>query len=444
MKRMRLIPVALAILMLCSCTKPQGTAPEPPCPDSREAQAPSEASSFDSRETQPPSEASSSDSMADSPDGGCIPESEAPSLPHSADLQPAEASAALSPHRSDAEAPETSEASQTAEAKPHPDLAPQIPEAPFSPTDLEPYSGQPCIAVNGGVPYFSEEELTASSFALFSELDESGRCGAAYACVGLDLMPTQERGAIGNVRPTGWHTVKYNGIIDGNYLYNRCHLIGYLLCGENANEKNLITGTRYLNVQGMLPFENKVADYVAETGNHVLYRVTPVFDGDNLLASGVLMEAQSVEDNGGGVSFCVYIYNVQPGIVIDYATGESAIAPDAQAPESDSPAIPAAPESTSAPPESGSESAAAPPKQNPEPSETPPQESAEEPASEPVASQEEQPQETPYILNTNTKKFHYPSCPSVKQMKEKNKQDYTGSREDVISMGYEPCKNCCP
>ena len=299
--------------------------------------------------------------------------------------------------------------------------------------------------VNGNVPYFSEEELTTQSFESYSGLDDLGRCGAAYACVGLDLMPTEERGSIGNVRPTGWHTVKYNDIIDGNYLYNRCHLIGYLLSGENANERNLITGTRYLNVQGMLPYENRIADYVTESGNHVLYRVTPVFEGENLLASGVLMEARSVEDGGEAISFCVYAYNVQPGIAIDYATGESALAPDAQAPDS-------APSTTQAPPESTepsrapvSESAAdTSPEQDQESTGALPQESAQAPSAEPSVSQEEQPQGTAYILNTNTHKFHYPTCRSVKQMKEENKQNYTGSRDDVISMGYDPCKNCNP
>ena len=184
------------------------------------------------------------------------------------------------------------------------------------------YSGNPYVELNGNVPYFTDEELTTTAFELYSELDSLGRCGAGYANICKEIMPTEERGSIGMVKPTGWHTVKYDCIAD-RYLYNRCHLIGYQLAGENANEKNLITGTRYLNVDGMLPFENEVADYVDETDNHVLYRVTPVFSGDNLLASGVIIEAKSVEDNGAGVQFNVYCYNVQPGINIDYATGES-------------------------------------------------------------------------------------------------------------------------
>ena len=157
----------------------------------------------------------------------------------------------------------------------------------FSLSDVEPYSGSAYVAVNGNIPYFTSSELTTTSFELYSALDSLSRCGTAYACIGQDLMPTEERGSIGSVKPSGWHTVRYNGVVDGNYLYNRCHLIGFQLSGENANERNLITGTRYLNIDGMLPFENMVADYVQETNNHVLYRVTPVFEGDNLLAAGV-------------------------------------------------------------------------------------------------------------------------------------------------------------
>lgn len=191
-------------------------------------------------------------------------------------------------------------------------------------SEIPEYSGEPYIEINGNEPDFSEEEWSEESFEVYSELDSLGRCGTAYANVGTDLMPTEKRGSIGQVKPTGWQTVKYD-VVDGNYLYNRCHLIGYQLSGENANEKNLITGTRYMNVEGMLPFENMVADYVKETDNHVLYQVTPVYDGDNLVADGVQMEAYSVEDEGDGISYNVYVYNVQPGIEIDYATGESVI-----------------------------------------------------------------------------------------------------------------------
>ena len=184
------------------------------------------------------------------------------------------------------------------------------------------FSGEPYIVINNNQPEFKDSDLTAESYEFYSELDSLGRCGYAMACIGYDIMPTEDRGSIGQVKPSGWQTVKYD-FVDGKYLYNRCHLIGYQLTGENANKKNLITGTRYLNVEGMLPFENMVADYVKETKNHVLYRVTPIYDGDSLVARGVQMEAFSVEDNGEGICFHIYAYNNQPGVTIDYATGNS-------------------------------------------------------------------------------------------------------------------------
>ena len=416
MKKMRLNLIVIIALLLCSCAQSPGTTGPGRSPSGYEAPSPAVSASPE------PSTESPRESAEALP-------------PQAAGSQSGDGSAISSQSK-----PDTVSVSDQAENLPEP--APQIPAPPFSLADIAPYSGEPCAVVNGNVPYFSKEELTTQSFESYSGLDGLGRCGAAYACVGLDLMPTEERGSIGNVRPTGWHTVKYNDIVDGNYLYNRCHLIGYLLSGENANERNLITGTRYLNVQGMLPYENRIADYVQESGNHVLYRVTPVFEGENLLASGVLMEALSVEDGGQAVSFCVYAYNVQPGIAIDYATGESAIDP-AQAPASAPSATQAPPESTEPSQAPVSESAA-----DTSPEQAPagalPQESAPEPPIEPGVSQEEQPQGTAYILNTNTHKFHYPTCRSVKQMKEENKQNYTGSRDDVISMGYDPCKNCNP
>jgi len=169
--------------------------------------------------------------------------------------------------------------------------------------DIPEYSGDSFCVINGNVPFFEEEEKTTSAFEKYGELDDLGRCGVAYANISRELMPTEERGDIGNIKPTGWQQAKYSGIVDSNppYLYNRCHLIAYCLTAENANEKNLITGTRYLNVNGMLPFEEKVAKYLDENDNHVLYRVTPVFTEDNLVADGVLMEAYSVEDNGKGI-----------------------------------------------------------------------------------------------------------------------------------------------
>jgi len=200
-----------------------------------------------------------------------------------------------------------------------------IPANAESIEEIPPFSGEAYVAVNGNVPFFVEEEYTTESYEYYTELDALGRCGMTMACIGVDIMPTEERGSIGSVKPSGWQSVKYD-IVDGKYLYNRCHLIGYQLSGENANKRNLITGTRYLNIEGMLPFENLVADYVKETENHVLYRATPIFNGNDLVAEGVLMEGWSVEDQGEGVCFCVYAYNAQPGIVIDYATGESRLA----------------------------------------------------------------------------------------------------------------------
>ncbi len=252
--------------------------------------------------------------------------------------------------------------------------------------------GAAYAVLNENIPFFTEEEKkNTEPFEHYSELDMLGRCGTAYANICIELMPEEEREGIGQIKPSGWHTVKYDNI-DGKYLYNRCHLIGYQLAGENANEKNLITGTRYLNTEGMLPFENKVADYVHTTGNHVLYRVTPVYEGNNLVADGVEMEAFSVEDEGEGICYHVYVYNCQPGIAIDYATGESSLLE-----------VQSGKESKGA--ETGSSF---------------------------------------YILNTNTKKFHLPSCGSVRDIKAKHKEEVTGKREDLILEGYEPCKKCNP
>ena len=248
------------------------------------------------------------------------------------------------------------------------------------------YDGSPWVELNQNTPNFDPDDLTQEAFEEYGPLDSLGRCTTAWANVCRELMPTEDRESISSVTPTGWINREY----DGEYLYNRCHLIGFQLTGENANEQNLITGTRYLNVEGMLPFENMVADYVKETGNHVLYRVTPIFDGDNLVASGVEMEAQSVEDQGEGICFHVYCYNVQPGVTIDYATGESW------------------PEGTEQPD-----------------------------AGQSGAGQH-------YVLNTSSMKFHLPDCPGVSNMSEQNKQEYTGSREDLIARGYSPCGTCDP
>lgn len=194
---------------------------------------------------------------------------------------------------------------------------------PFDVSTVPAFSGEPYFTVNGNTPYFTEDELKTEYFTEFSTLDGLGRCGAATACLHWKNMPTEPRGEIGMVRPSGWHTVRYDDLIEDKYLYNRCHLIAYMFCGENANTENLITGTRYLNKSGMLPFEKQVSGYLYETGNHVMYRVTPVFSGNELLCRGVLMEAYSVEDSGGGLCFNVFVYNAYPGIEIDYATGNS-------------------------------------------------------------------------------------------------------------------------
>lgn len=188
--------------------------------------------------------------------------------------------------------------------------------------DIPEFEEEPYIEINHNIPGFYEDELTTEPFEEYAELDGLGRCGTAYANICLELMPTTKRESISHIKPSGWRSVKYK-CVDGRYLYNRCHLIGHQLAGENANEKNLITGTRYMNVEGMLPFENMVADYVEETGNHVLYRVTPVYQEDNLIAEGVQMEAYSVEDDGEGICYNVYVYNEQPGVEINHETGES-------------------------------------------------------------------------------------------------------------------------
>lgn len=253
-------------------------------------------------------------------------------------------------------------------------------------SDVPGFSGEPYVVINDNEPSFPAEDFTSEGFEEYSPLDDLGRCGVAYANVGLETMPTEERGSISNVKPTGWKSVQYD-FVDGKSLYNRCHLIGFQLTGENANRQNLITGTRYMNVDGMLPFENMVADYVKETENHVLYRVTPIFEGDNLVASGVQMEAQSVEDKGEGVCFNVYVYNNQPGVTIDYATGDSWA-------------------SDEEPVDTGKQST--------------------------------------YILNTSSRKFHKPDCGSVETISPSNKKSYTGTREELINQKYTPCGKCNP
>ena len=255
-------------------------------------------------------------------------------------------------------------------------------------SNLPSYSNSPYVAINGNVPYFEESDLTTESYEKYSELDKWKRCRVAMACIGIDIMPDIPREYIGNIEPTGWKQEEYENI-PGGYLYNRCHLIGHQLTGENANRQNLITGTRYMNEE-MLEFENQIADYIKETHNHVLYRVTPIFEGENKLASGVLMEAKSVEDDGKGILFNVYCYNVQPGIEIDYSTGSSKGPKDTD------------------------------------------------------GSNNEADEENNYILNKSSMKFHKITCSSVETISEKNKEEYYGYRSELIVNGYEPCKGCNP
>ncbi len=305
-------------------------------------------------------------------------------------------------------------------------------------SDIPDYDGKASVEINENNPFFSKSEMTDSSYLKFKPLDSSGRCGAAEACLGNDTLATKERGEIGEIKPSGWQTVKYDGI-DGNYLYNRCHLLGYALSGENANEKNLITGTRYLNTDGMQPFEEKTLEYIEQTGNHVMYRVTPVYEGDELVARGVLMEAKSVEDDGKGICFCAFCYNVQPGITIDYSTGESKKeeATEKQVEEKKTETVDSKDQEKKV-----VESEAA--KQDTQVVQESSAKDAETQAvseSQPVVPQSAAQQ---YILNTNTKKFHIPGCGSVAKMKEKNKQVFYGTREEAIAAGYDPCGNCHP
>lgn len=265
---------------------------------------------------------------------------------------------------------------------------------PVSPSSIPPYSGKLYITLNGGIPNFSAAELTTKGYETYSPLDSLGRCGAAVASLGKETMPApgEDRGSISSIKPSGWVQANYGG----KYLYNRSHLIGWQLSAENANKQNLITGTAYFNQTGMIIFENMVADYIKETGNHVAYRVTPIFSGNNLLAHGVQMEAYSVEDDGEGICFNVFIYNVQPNVEIDYATGSS--------------------------------------------------KSAEEKAEEEEKQETSSAETHTYILNINpsSMKFHFPNCSSVQKMSEKNKQEFTGTRDEAIANGYSPCGNCKP
>lgn len=273
-------------------------------------------------------------------------------------------------------------------------------------SEIPDYSGRPYVVINDNVPSFNKYELTVRGYETYASLDSLGRCGGAVASCGREIMPKpdEERGSISSVKPSGWVQAQYD-CVSGKYLYNRCHLLGWQLSAENANKRNLITGTRYMNTEGMLPFENMVADYIRETGNHVAYRVTPIYDGTDLVASGVQMEAYSVEDDGEGICFNVYCYNVQPGVEIDYSTGRSWAS-----------------------------------------------ESSEETTKKPVVvvTTKEEVETTKqqnvitgqYVLNTNTKKIHKTSCHHINRMNESNKKSYSGSLDSLYSQGYTTCGTC--
>ena len=278
---------------------------------------------------------------------------------------------------------ETQKADKTEQSKNT--VVPIFDTAAFHYEHLPAYTGSPSIEVNDNHPYAVIDDTF--EYIRVSPLDDLGRCGDVEAVIGPDTLPEEKRGSIGNIQPSGWHTVRYDDLIDGSYLYNRCHLIAYEISGINADEENLVTGTRYMNVMGMLPYENQIVSYIRRTGNHVYYHATPIFIDDELVCRGILLEASSIEDDD--FEFCVFCYNVQPGIIIDYKTGDS--------------------------------------------------EREEQTISRTIPSPKQE-----YVLNTNTHKFHYPDCESVKAMKEKNKQYIEASREEIIEQGYEPCAVCNP
>ena len=277
---------------------------------------------------------------------------------------------------------------------------------PVDLSSIPAYSGTAYVTINNNKPSFSSAELTTKGYEKYSPLDNLNRCGVAIASCGKETMPSAngERGSISSIYPSGWNQAKYDGI-SGGWLWNRCHLIGWQLSAENANRENLITGTRYMNISGMLPFENMVADYIRETGNHVAYRITPIYKGNNLVCSGVQMEAYSIEDNGDGIEFNVYCYNVQPGININYADGSSSSANGTNNMTSLSKPTTSVEENTNTNENTGS---------------------------------------TKYVLNTNTKKFHYPSCGSAGRIAAKNYAESNESRDSLIAQGYSPCGNCDP
>ena len=326
-------------------------------------------------------------------------------------LDGANASGAVRPSAPTAREATSADASSQLAAAPRPVGDLTLEEVPA-------WSGTPSVEVFGNVPDFTEADLTTNTYLGFSELDGLGRAGRAVACLGTETVPMRERGSISEIRPSGWHSVTYD-VVEGGSLYNRCHLIAHELCGVNADERNLITGTRYLNVDGMLPFENRVTSYIVSTGNHVLYRVTPLYQGSDLVARGVQMEALSVEDGGAGIRFNVFAYNVQPGIGIDYATGASWRTGEAVDGALGSSVVGAA--QTEAPSS---------------------QSQADEGA---VLDRNGRDVSTAaYVLNTRSMRFHRPDCDSVRDMKQANRLAIDDSREEIVSQGYRPCGRCNP
>lgn len=310
--------------------------------------------------------------------------------------------------------------------------------------DIPAYSGALCININGGVPGFTTQDEARGAFMQFSELDFEGRCGEAFARIDTDTVSNDKRGDISSVHPSGWVQRKYSFVDDG-MLYNRCHLIAHQLCGEDANERNLITGTRTFNVIGMLYYEELVGDYVRATGNHVLYRVTPLFAANDLVARGVQMEAKSIEDNGEAVQFNVFVYNVEPGVAIDYVTGESQESADTPAVASkgeDTITTAAAARAAQAAGESGASSSTGNAGESSGASASGSSSgSTSANASDTASSSAEQ---HDYILNAKNKKFHLPTCSAVNDIAAANRQDFTGARDELIAKGYSPCGICKP
>lgn len=311
--------------------------------------------------------------------------------------------------------------------------------------DIPAYTGALCIDINHGMPGFTAQDEARGTFMQFSDLDFEGRCGTAFARIGPDTVSNEKRGDISQVHPSGWVQRKYSFVDDG-MLYNRSHLIAHQLCGENANEKNLITGTRTFNAVGMLYYEELVGDYVRSTGNHVLYRVTPLFAANDLVARGVQMEAKSVEDNGEAIQFNVFVYNVEPGVAIDYVTGESwessetpqvtskgsATITTAAAARADKAAAGSV-NGSKADGESSSGSDASSSGND-----------AGDGAGRNSASSQGASEQQDYILNVKNKKFHKPDCSAGPDISSANKQNFTGTRDQLIARGYSPCGICKP